>query len=197
VFIFLRDKDLRHRLNFILAGPKRRVRRAHLGLRLRRAKRRRDELERELGEKAWLARLEPSRFETDYREIERLDQILARRQVELTDLRGRSLSVQSRLQEIRVRRKARTGGTGAATPPPLKNEEADLKKKLKALKRRIRAGEDETRRTAAERTSRLQALGEKVDERRIESGDLAGLYAGIDKINRTIVATLDQIDALK
>jgi len=202
-FIFLRDKDLRRRLNFLLSKPKLRFRLTRLKLRLNRAKKRRAGLHRDLGKKAWLGRIEPSRFESLYRELELLERSLERGQAELTESRVRSLSSQARLDELRLRRKSllreREEGRGfdAQAFRQAKDEEIRLKKEAKGLKRAVEAGESQTRRLAALKEDRFLDLGEKVDERRLDHPDLALLYAEIDKLNRTIVAYLDQIDALR
>ena len=57
VFIFLRDRDLRYRINEFLSGAKRRVKRAQLRLKLKRERKRRADALAELGRKSWAARL--------------------------------------------------------------------------------------------------------------------------------------------
>ncbi len=52
-FIFLRDKDLRQRLNRFLFGAKKKLIRIRLQARLKMAKRKKGDLFRELGQKAW------------------------------------------------------------------------------------------------------------------------------------------------
>lgn len=52
-FIFLRDKDLRHRLNRFLFGAKKKLIKFRLQARLKMAKRKKGELHRELGQKVW------------------------------------------------------------------------------------------------------------------------------------------------
>lgn len=57
-FIFLRDKDLRQRLNRFLFGAKKKLIRLRLQARLKMAKRKKGELHRELGQKVWDERLD-------------------------------------------------------------------------------------------------------------------------------------------
>ncbi len=57
-FIFLRDKDLRQRLNRFLFGAKKKLIKLRLQARLKMAKRKKGELHRELGQKVWDERLD-------------------------------------------------------------------------------------------------------------------------------------------
>lgn len=57
-FIFLRDKDLRHRLNRFLFGAKKKLIRLRLQTRLKMAKRKKGEQHRDLGQKVWDERLD-------------------------------------------------------------------------------------------------------------------------------------------
>ena len=57
-FIFLRDKDLRHRLNRFLFGAKKKLIRLRLKTRLKMAKRKKGEQHRDLGQKVWDERLD-------------------------------------------------------------------------------------------------------------------------------------------
>jgi len=70
-FIFLRDKDLRQRLNRFLFGAKKKLIRLRLQARLKMAKRKKNELHRELGQKVWDERL-------DVQGAEKISTILAK-----------------------------------------------------------------------------------------------------------------------
>ena len=70
-FIFLRDKDLRQRLNRFLFGAKKKLIRFRLQARLKMAKRKKRELHRELGQKVWDERL-------DVQGAEKISTILAK-----------------------------------------------------------------------------------------------------------------------
>ena len=187
-FIFLRDKDLRRRLNVVLSGPKRRLIRTRLRMLVARAKRRRADLQADLGKAAWQARVEPARFEADFRHLERLDRALSLNQDELAASRARKSAVQSRLERARPR--------GDDPPPKADPETSSLKKELKVLKKRVEAGESEARRLEAERRARYASLGEKIDELRPDLPDFAPLFARIDKLNREIMTHLDRIERL-
>lgn len=188
-FIFLRDKDLRRRLNVVLSGPKRRLIKTRLRLLVARAKRRRADLQAELGKVAFLAHAEPERFEADFEEIERLDRALSVHQSKLAAVKVRASAVQSRLEEKHPR----------GDPPPVKAdpEDSSLRKELKVLKKNVEAGESEARRFEAERLVLYARLGEKIDELRLDRPDFAALFARIDKLNREIVTHLDRIERLK
>ena len=202
-FIFLRDKDLRRRLNETLSGGKRRVKRVRLRLRLKREKRRRDELHRELGRTTWIGRLEPARFEAFFGEVEKLENAASALQTELNDTRARILALQTSLDEARRRRKdlqkQKEEGrrVDVQAVRAAKHEEAVIKKEMKSLNRRLQAGQSEVRNLETEKNGHLRSLGETIDEARLERAEFVPVFAQIDRINRNILTYIDQIEKLK
>jgi chromosome segregation ATPase len=202
-FIFLRDKDLRRRLNIALSAAKRRVKRATLGLRIKREKRRRGDLQAELGRRAWTGRVGTARFETHFRDIEGIEAAVSEHQSSLTRSRAQRLVLRERQEEVRRRlkglRKERDAGESveAGAFRDARRDEANLRREVKALGKRIDAGQSEVRRLEREKNARLAALGEVLDKVRYEDADFAALYAQIDMINRRIQAAIDQMDKLK
>jgi chromosome segregation ATPase len=198
--IFLRDKELRRRLNVSLSGAKRRMKRARLGLRLKREKRRRDDLHKELGRAAWIGRVEPARHETFFRDVERIEAEASARQSGLNDARARILGLQTRVEASRRGRKDLEDGGQNPDPHAIhaaKREEAELKREIKALGRRAQAAEVEARRLENEKDGLFRDLGESIDDARLEYPGFVPWYVKIDKINRAILAYMDQIEKLK
>lgn len=202
-FIFLRDKDLRRRLAAILSGGKRRVLRARLRLRLKRNHRRRDEQRRELGRLARIGNVEPRRFEPFYSDLARLDAAAAAAQSSINEHRARILAFQNAADEARRRRndlhKRRDAGARLDVPGvrAAKREESTAKKEAKSFRKRLEDFQDEARKVEDERAGLLRALGETIDEVRLERSEFGPIFAAIDRINRNIQALIDQIEKLK
>lgn len=74
VFIFLRDKDLRRRINLFLFGAKKKLIKLRLQVRLKREYRKKDEFVRSLGKKAWEDKLEIPQGEKIHQELDKLEQ---------------------------------------------------------------------------------------------------------------------------
>jgi chromosome segregation ATPase len=73
VFIFLRDKDLRRRINLFLFGAKKKLIKIRLGARLKRECRKKDDVIRNLGKKSWEAKLNIPNGEKTVEELEMLE----------------------------------------------------------------------------------------------------------------------------
>ena len=100
VFIFLRDRELRHRINEFLSGAKKRVKRAQLRLRLKRERKRRTEALAELGRKAWAARLAGEAYESFHANLVLLEKEGRAKQSELQETLTRVLEIRKRQDEI-------------------------------------------------------------------------------------------------
>ncbi len=74
VFIFLRDKNLRRRINLFLFGAKKKLIKLHLQTRLKREYRKKDEFVRSLGIKVWEDKLEIPQGEKIHHELDKLEQ---------------------------------------------------------------------------------------------------------------------------
>ena len=78
-FIFLRDKDLRQRLNRFFFGAKKKLIRFRLQTRLKMANRKKNELHRELGQKTWEEGLEVFGSERYTKTLKKLEEKKKRR----------------------------------------------------------------------------------------------------------------------
>jgi len=74
VFIFLRDKDLRRRINLFLFGAKKKLIKLRLQARLKREYRKKDEFVRSLGEKSWEENLKIPMGEKIHQDLDKLEQ---------------------------------------------------------------------------------------------------------------------------
>jgi chromosome segregation ATPase len=74
IFIFLRDKDLRRRINLFLFGAKKKLIKLRLQARLKRECRKKDDFIRNLGKKAWEAKLKIPKGEKTQQELDKLEQ---------------------------------------------------------------------------------------------------------------------------
>lgn len=74
IFIFLRDKDLRRRINMFFFGAKKKLIKLRLQARLRRENRKKDEIIRDLGKKVWEENIEITKGEKIRQELDRLEE---------------------------------------------------------------------------------------------------------------------------
>ncbi|UCE40506.1 MAG: hypothetical protein JSV17_13775 [Candidatus Aminicenantes bacterium] len=74
IFIFLRDKDLRRRINLFLFGAKKKLIKLRLQARLKREYRKKNEITRNLGKKVWEDKLKIPKGEKIYQELDKLEQ---------------------------------------------------------------------------------------------------------------------------
>jgi chromosome segregation ATPase len=93
VFIFLRDKDLRRRLNLFFFGAKKKLIKIRLQARLRRESRRKSDVLRNLGKKIWEEGIELPRGE-------KISQELARLQQHIDELGQETKEVQSKITDL-------------------------------------------------------------------------------------------------
>ncbi len=191
VFIFLRDKDLRHRVNEFLSGAKKRVKRAQLRLKLKRERKRRTDAIAELGRKAWAAKPAGEAYESSFANLAILAKETGARQAELQETLTGVLALSKRLDEV----EASAGGRPGKKADPARVDEARrLKKEIREAERRIRAGRVELRRLEERRTEQFVELGNLVDGARPDLPEFLGTYVQIDKHNRTILHLMNELE---
>jgi hypothetical protein len=93
VFIFLRDKDLRRRLNLFLFGAKKKLIKMRLQARLRRENRRKADIFRNLGKKVWEEKIQIPKSEKIALELTKLQQ-------HIEDLEQESKEFQAKITEL-------------------------------------------------------------------------------------------------
>jgi chromosome segregation ATPase len=86
VFIFLRDKDLRQRINLFLFGAKKKLIKMRLQARLKRECRKKDEMIISLGKKAWEDKLKITKGEKIGQELDKLEENIHQLERELNDI---------------------------------------------------------------------------------------------------------------
>ncbi len=194
VFIFLRDRGLRHRVNEFLSGAKKRVKRAQLRLKLKREQKRRTETLGDLGRKAWADRLPGEAYESCHANLALLDKEARGRQAEMQAILTGVLELRKRLDEI--------GGAAGDGPEKdagsdVKEEEKRLKKALREAERKIRAGREELRAIEEKKAEQFADLGGLVDVARPDAPDYLGVYVLIDKHNRVILHLMNELEKFR
>ena len=106
VFIFLRDKDLRRRLDRFFLGIKNRLRKLRLQTTLKKEKQRHEVFMFELGQKAWEEDVEVPSAQTLRDELARLDKQRAELEDKRVDLEDRIAQVQEDLSEFEKKQEA-------------------------------------------------------------------------------------------
>ncbi len=94
-FIFLRDKDLRRRLNLFFFGAKKKLIKLRLQAKLKRESRKMQELIRELGKKVWATSIPVPREEKAAHELSRL-------QKDIENLEMESANIQSKIDRLQA-----------------------------------------------------------------------------------------------
>jgi len=187
-FIFLRDKDLRSRLNEFLSGAKKRVKRTQLRIRLNREERRKAEVVKEVGRAAWQARIPGEKYESFFQPLDLLERQSLERQSELKDIMALIFELQKKLDDARQTKKRL-----------LKLKEDGRNPSAHELHA---AREAEKSQQALRDIDRLKAesffrLGTLIDEGRPEHQEFLGLYVQIDKLNRRILHYMSEIERFR
>ncbi len=202
-FIFLRDRELRQRLNEFLSGAKRRMKRAQLQIRLNREKRKKGELLKELGRNAWLAKLSDKKYDPFIHNLEQLENESRERQAELKGILTGIIDLQKKQEDARQTHKQLTKLKEAGQNPDgqsiraAKDEEKRLKKEIKDGERKIKAGQDALKDIDRRKADQFLRLGTIIDEGRPEAKDFLGFYVQIDKINRQILHYMSEIEKFR
>jgi hypothetical protein len=189
LFIFLRDKDLRRRLSLILAGAKKRMLIKRLELRLRRQKRRKTILWREIGRTIWAGRIDGDRFGPSFSRLGRLETQIAARHVVLLGLNNQIAAAAKRLEDSRKIRDDAPENRGV-------EDDRRLKRQLKELQRKAKAERGRIRHRSREKATEYERLGLLADENRVSHPDLEGFHVRVDEANRVILAIMDKIEKL-
>ncbi len=100
VFIFLRDKDLRRRLNLFFFGAKKKLIKIRLQARLRRENRRKNDILKNMGKKIWEERIEIPRGEKISQELSRLQQHIGELGQEAKEVQSKITGLETDLQKF-------------------------------------------------------------------------------------------------
>jgi chromosome segregation ATPase len=249
-FIFLRDKALRMRLSYFLAGAKRRSLLIQLRRKTRKENQKRSELLKKLGAKAWdediavdgsshvCAELEAlfekknasqAEWKRAFAEVERLhkklegsilahdekinaekarkqpfDDLMKRKNGEEKALKkvGQDREIERQVDEVR-REKEVIQKSIDEFEDAIKEIEAEgrsqrreIEKETRYWSRRKEKVQDRIKDIEAEEEELHMSLGQIVEEKRVESQGLGGLYAQIDDINNRIATLQHRIETL-
>jgi len=201
-FIFLRDKDLRRRLNAFLSGAKRRVKRTQLQIRLNKEKNKKAEIIRDLGKRVWEEKIQNEKFLATFKELERLDSQESGCQARLKDTLSKILTLKKEQEEARQNYKSLMKMKDSGQQPDMEQvrtakEKAKLfKKEIKDLEKRIAAGQTTLKDIQSHKSRNFEQLGIFMDEKRLDLMPYQPIYAQIDEMNRTILNLMSRIEKL-
>jgi len=202
-FIFLRDKDLRQRVNEFLSGAKRRMKRTQLQLRLNREKRRKAELLNELGKKVWADKLQAEKYQPFLDHLGQLEKQGLDSQAELKGILSKIIELRNNQegahQTYKQFLKLKENGQhpDGHKIHAAKEEEKRLKKEIKDFEIKIRTGQEAIQAIDRQKAEQFATLGTIIDEDRPEHKNFLGLYVQIDKMNRNILHYLNEIEKLR
>jgi len=174
---FLQDKNLRQKISFFLAGPRRRLNQLKLEVRLRQEKRKKEDLLRELGKLAAAKRLKIPEVEKELSDIRAL-------QDESYQLQGLWHETYRKLEMLKLeKRKALATGQNGKAPSFSQDGEniTRLENEKKLLEDRIMAINEQLE-------PYHLTIGQVVNKSRPDYEELAFLYFQVDKIEKTIKA---------
>lgn len=202
-FIFLRDKELRERLNEFLSGARKRMKRTQLRIRLNREKRRKSELVKALGRAAWTAKVPDEKYQPFIRHLDQLEKQSAERQAELKGIMFLIFELQKKQDDAKQTKKRLLNLKEDGQHPDnhelnaAREEERSLKKEIKDGERKIRAGQQALKAIDRQKADEFLRLGTLVDEGRPEQKEFLGLYVQIDKLNRKILHYMNEIEKFR
>jgi len=201
-FIFLRDKDLRQRLNAFLSGAKRRMKRTQLQIRLNKEKRKKADLVRGLGKRVWEEKIQNEKFLATFKELERLESQESGCQSDLKDILAKIVTLKKEQEEARQRYKGLMKMKESGQQPDMEQVRTSkekvklLKKETKDLDKRIRSGQATLKDIQAHKNRNFEQLGAFMDEKRLDLKDFQPIYAQIDEMNRNILNLMSRIEKL-
>lgn len=191
VFIFLRDRDLRHRVNEFLSGAKKRVKRAQLRLKLKREQKRRTEALAELGRKAWAVRLPGEAYDPFHANLAILERDGRAKQSELQEVLTKVLEIRKRQDEIAA---AAGGRPQKPAALGLRDEARQLKKSARDGEGKIRAGQAVLKTIEERKAEQFIELGDRVDAARPDVPEFLASYVQVDKHNRLILHHMNELE---
>jgi predicted nucleic acid-binding Zn-ribbon protein len=201
-FIFLRDKDLRQRLNAFLSGAKRRMKRTQLQIRLNKEKRQKADLVRALGKRVWEGKIQNEKFLATFKELASLEGQDSGCQAELKDILAKIMTLKKEQEEARQRYKSLTKMKESGQQPDIeqartaKDKAKHSKKEIKVLEKRILTGQATLKDIQSHKDRNFEQLGTFMDEKRLDLQEYQPIYAQIDELNRNILNLMSRIEKL-
>ncbi len=183
-FIFLRDKDLRRRLNYLLSGGKRRLIRLQLQVRLKREKQRRLGFIKDIGKKAWSLDLQPAQSESIVKELRVLEDKRRSLQNEWQDVFARLETLHKKLEEFKdLNEREAAEEEGKKKPHEIRWRE--LKEKGKAVEKDIKAAEKGGTGTEAADVLEARLAGPRKDRDAL-TGEMDGVQKALEEMDNRI-----------
>lgn len=195
-FIFLRDKDLRQRLNRFLFGAKKKLIRLRLQARLKMAKRKKGELHRELGQKVWDESLDVQGAEKISATLAKLMESKASLLDELVEAENTIKDIDLSLKELKEQlildedEEKKLNDKSQEEGKLIKKGGDENKKEMDELKKEINEWE--------RNKVRVQEKIEKIEKRTIPLFENLGVFADHTRLEqKTLLLNYSQIDRNK
>lgn len=180
VFIFLRDKEMRQRINYFFIGAKHKSIIIRLRMKLKKEKQKREDRWKELGEKAWERDLEFAAGESLRRVLGYLEKQLHQNQMEWEEV----------FQEIQ--KLGRTPALSAVDREEFRFRE----KEVKEQERRRERIQMKIKSIERHRDHRLRSLGKLLDSLQVRAPEFEELYTRINEVNQRIFHLEQRIENL-
>jgi len=194
-FIFLRDKDLRHRLSAFLSGAKRKMLRLRLQAKLRKEKDKKSGLWKELGRKAWSEDIQVGGTAEVCLKLKVLEEEKCARQAEWHEVYSQIEALGKRHEDVR-KSQHEAVRADKALKMPFEERLAELKSLEKDLKKKRAEAERETRDAAA---GRGPAAKEDTETARSMVDEIKARLTGIaeeeERLGAEKAAVLAELDA--
>ena len=198
-FIFLRDKDLRHRLSAFLSGAKRKMLRLRLQAKLRREKVKKSGLWKELGRKAWSEDIQVEGTGEVCQKLKILEEEKSARQSEWHEIYSQIEALGRRHEDLR-KSQHEAIRTDEARKKPFEDRLAELKKREKELKKNRAEAEREGRDAAAGQGTaakeNAETAGSTVEKLKGKLDDIAEEEARLGAEKAAVQAELDARDRM-
>ncbi len=195
-FIFLRDKDLRQRLNRFLFGAKKKLIRLRLQARLKMAKRKKGELHRELGQKVWDERLDVQGAEKISATLAKLMESKASLLDELVETEIKISKLKKSLDENIIKSQEEDKLTKNIVDEN-KKEMDELKKEINEWERNKVKVQEKIEKIEKRTVPLFENLGVSADQTRIEHKALLLNYSKIDRNKKRITDIEQQLKDLE
>jgi chromosome segregation ATPase len=200
VFIFLRDKDLRRRINLFLFGAKKKLIKLRLQARLKRECRKKDEFIKNLGKKAWEDKLKIPKGKKIHQELDKLEQNKQDLERESKDVQSKITGLETDLEKFIQKHKDSVTEHESARKPyreklaEIKDEErllevkvTEKQKELEGVVRGINASRNEDDDRLAELIKQREEMDETINK-------LVGKRLDLEKERKDHQEKIDELD---
>jgi chromosome segregation ATPase len=181
IFIFLRDKDLRRRINLFLFGAKKKLIKLRLQARLKREHRKKEEITRNLGKKVWEDKLQIPKGEKTRQELDKLEESKRDLELEAEEAQSKITGLESDQEQFIQKHRDSVAGEEAAMKP-YQEKCAELKVEERVLEVKV-----------TEKQKELEGFIRGINASKNENGD--GLEVLIDQkkeADKTINTLVDK-----